>query len=173
MKIYSLFEKYISYKDEIISINCCEFIDSFDAFEALEMYLYILSTHQWKSIKQIIINGDCEIHKYLERIGFLDVLDQMLWIKNNSPIYKPRNNPLEGIKLFSSKNEFYWINQSILDIFTQIWLSEDTSYLVLSSLWEIIDNSFFIISEGGKRVSDPYVYSWLKMMQKKDNSLLL
>lgn len=141
--MYTLLHTIVTIKDETLFIDFSDFPVVINAFEVLEICSFALQASEWKNIKNIIIDGSDEIKKYLEEISFLHTLHYVLWIKSTSYTYQSNNDPLRGIKVFFNKNEFYWINQQILNVFTQIWLSEETSYLVLSSLWEVIDNSFF------------------------------
>lgn len=81
----------------------------------------------------------------MNRINFKSNLEKIFWINNHftENTFTWNNSLLQEIKVFSNKNEFYSINEKILNMLTIIWLNEDTSYLVLSSLWEVIDNTFF------------------------------
>lgn len=145
MKIYNLLENISSYKDENLYIDICKYTWFLDIFEILELMSFILSKYQNEKILKINLLWNCEVISYLERINFKSNLEKLFWIKKDiiENTYTWNNNLLQEIKVFLNKNEFYSINEKILTMFSSIWLNDDTSYLVLSSLWEIIDNSFF------------------------------
>jgi len=145
MKIYSLFDKLIHFENNILNLDICNNVWFFDISEILELMSYIINKYQSTEINSINILWNCEVVKYLERINFKSNLEKIFQINSNlvENNYTWNNNLLQEIKVFSNKNEFYSINEKILKMLSLIWLNEDSSYLVLSSLWEIIDNSFF------------------------------
>lgn len=143
MTIYWQLDNIVTFEKGIISINICK--NKFlDIFEIIEIFNYIVEKYNQDNIKSTIIDWNCELKDYLDRINFNFNLNVLFWIKNlNENIHTWNNDLLQEIKIFSNKNEFYVINEKILNMLWRIWLSDDTSYLVLSSLWEIVDNSFF------------------------------
>ena len=145
ISIFSLFDEIVSYKEETIYIDICNIKKKLKIFDVIELMSFILNKYQWKNIKKLDLIWEWKNHDYLEKINFKYNLEKLFWlnviIEDNIFVWK--NNLLEEIKVFSNKNEFYSINQKILDMLSSIWLNDDSSYLILSSLWEIIDNSFY------------------------------
>jgi len=145
IEIYDNLNNEIYLRDSILYINLCNIWKFLEVFDILEIFSFILSKYEQEKIVWIKLVWECDSIWYLKRVNFLQSLEYLFWISNNikDNIYTWSNDLLQEIKLFKNKNEFYWIWEKTLKMLLYIWLSYDTAYLVLSSLSELVDNSFY------------------------------
>lgn len=135
MNTYLNIEKMFLYKNWNLNIDFNNFSNILDIFTLSEIISFALTNFWDKKILSISTSWEFIFFDEIKLIK--QILWNLFWIKNS------KQNFPDEIKIFSNKNEFYSSWEKILNILWNIWLSDDTSYLIFSSLWEIIDNSFF------------------------------
>jgi len=135
MNLYKNIKTMFTYSNQNLNLNFDNFSEKIDIFVLSEIISFSLSKFWWKKIKSISTSWEFIFFNEIK------LIKQILWnlflIKNSKKEFP------DEIKIFSNKNEFYSSWEKILKNLSKIWLSEDTSYLIFSSIWEIIDNSFF------------------------------
>lgn len=135
MDLYNNIEKIFLYENWILELNFHHFSEKLDIYTCSEIISFAL-THFWdKNIKNINTSSKWNNGNKIKLIQ-QNLLELFC-------IQKLNDDFSNEINIFSNKNEFYASWEKILKKLWQIWLSDDTSYLLFSSLGEIIDNSFF------------------------------
>ncbi|MDQ7010100.1 MAG: hypothetical protein Q9M94_07475 [Candidatus Gracilibacteria bacterium] len=135
MNFYQNIEEIFLYKNGILELHFNDFSEELDVFIFSEIISYALTKFGDKKIESIIINGKSNISEKRKLVK--KVLLELFGIQKSTEDFS------DYIKIFSNKNEFYASGEKILKKLGEIGLSDDTSYLIFSSLGEIIDNSFF------------------------------
>jgi len=135
MNLYKNIETIFTYKSWILNLNFSSFSEKLDIYTLSEIISFALSEFWHNKIESISILWEFNFFNEVKLIK--QILWDLFWIKDLRKILP------DEIQIYSSKNEFYSSWDKILKTLWEIWLSDDTSYLLFSSLWEIIDNSFF------------------------------
>jgi hypothetical protein len=135
MNLYKNIDKLFLYHNWILELNFNNFSEELDIYTCSEITSFALTNFWDKKIESIIISWESNISNKRKLVQ--KVLLELFWIEKSTEDFS------DEIKIFSNKNEFYASWEKILKNLWKIWLSDDTSYLIFSSLGEIIDNSFF------------------------------
>ncbi len=139
---YNKITKIPQIKNNILILDFTN-INFLNTFEITELFAYIaLFSFSGSSYE---IKNATEIVDYLYRVNFFEKLEKVkkLIPHQSQNKYNEGNNRLLELQTYFAKEEFYGNGEKLIQMFLNRGLTEDTSYNLLASFAEVIDNVFY------------------------------